>query len=183
MINLEKEKNLKLSSQQIYDIIAKAVELADDDGFLNNFVFERSLYIVSLAVLNEEKRNNISIDLEIKSPMDIWDELLKDGSIEELIKDYKQELDYISDQAEIWYEDYATFCASPRGMIGSLEGLTGSFMENMSDQVASLQDNAKINEAIATAEKWGMNNAIDDSLFLADNKTTAKIITSPFTGA
>ena len=37
-MNLEQEKNCIFSAQEIYDIISDAIDMADDDGFVNSFV-------------------------------------------------------------------------------------------------------------------------------------------------
>ena len=43
MIDFEKEKSLALDAQERYDIIAFAMDAADDEGFINSFIFERAL--------------------------------------------------------------------------------------------------------------------------------------------
>ena len=51
MIDFEKEKSLALDAQERYDIIAFAMDAADDDGFINSFIFERALCCFDGAVL------------------------------------------------------------------------------------------------------------------------------------
>ena len=60
MINLEIEKSLTLSAQDHYDIISFAIDAADDNGFINSFVFERALYCYTFIILNPERKDELS---------------------------------------------------------------------------------------------------------------------------
>lgn len=131
MINLEIEKSLKITPQETYDIISKAIDLANDEGFINQYVFERSLYIATLAVLDETARDSIADALAAgDSPLVIWSSLLEEGKIDSMIEDYAAEIEYIQTEASVWYDDYVTYAASPRGMIDSLEYLTSNMTNN-----------------------------------------------------
>lgn len=174
MINLEIEKSLKITPQETYDIISKAIDLANDEGFINQYVFERSLYIATLAVLDDSARDSIADAMAAgDSPLTVWYSLLEDGKIDSMIESYAAEIEYIHTEASIWYDDYVTYAASPRGMIESLEKLSDSFTKSMSSQVEALQNDPKINETLETANNLGMNNKkknmanIDPSLFKA----------------
>ena len=59
MINLENEKSLALDAQERYDIIGFAMDAADDNGFINSFVFERALYCFAAIVLYPEHKDKI----------------------------------------------------------------------------------------------------------------------------
>lgn len=168
MINLEIEKSLNITPQETYDIISKAVDLANDEGFINQYVFERSLYVAAMAVFNEDERDMIADELAAgASPLVIWHGLLVDGKIDAMVEKYQSEIEYIQEQASIWYDDYVTYAASPRGMIDSLDALMTAFTGDMTSQVEALQNSDKITEAIEVANKWGMNNSLglEESLF------------------
>ena len=59
MINLIFEHDSHLSSQDRYDIISFAMEAADDNGFINSFVYERALYCYAAIMLYPERREEI----------------------------------------------------------------------------------------------------------------------------
>lgn len=60
MINLETEKSLALDAQERYDIISFAMDAADDNGFINSFVFERALYCYAAIMLYPEYKEQLS---------------------------------------------------------------------------------------------------------------------------
>lgn len=60
MINLETEKSLALDAQERYDIISFAMDAADDNGFINSFVFERALYCYAAIMLYPEIAEELS---------------------------------------------------------------------------------------------------------------------------
>lgn len=60
MINLETEKSLALDAQERYDIISFAMDAADDNGFINSFVFERALYCYTAIMLYPELKEDLS---------------------------------------------------------------------------------------------------------------------------
>lgn len=169
MINLEIEKSLKITPQDTYNIINKATELANDEGFINQYVFERSLYVAAMCVFNEDERDMIADEFaDGASPLVVWHGLLVDGKIDTMIAEYKAEIEYIQEQAATWYSDYVTYAASPRGMIDSLEKISEAITGDMSSQVEALQNSPRITETLEFANNWGMNNAATaQSLFEA----------------
>ena len=48
-IDLKLEKECEFSAQDRYDIISAAIMDSYDDGFMNQFIFERALYCYALA--------------------------------------------------------------------------------------------------------------------------------------
>jgi hypothetical protein len=60
MINLETEKSLALDAQERYDIISFAMDAADDNGFINSFVFERALYCYAAIMLYPEHKEELA---------------------------------------------------------------------------------------------------------------------------
>ena len=54
-INIQIEKSINLTSQQIYDICDFATQAAYDDGFMNSYIFERALYVFLAIQLFEDE--------------------------------------------------------------------------------------------------------------------------------
>ena len=59
-MNLEQEKNNVFMPQEVYEIISAAIDMADDDGFINSYVFERALYVCAARTLYEDKKAQIN---------------------------------------------------------------------------------------------------------------------------
>lgn len=153
MIDMKFESFRKLSTQDIYDIIDTAVHLAEDDGFINEFILERVLYECMALVVLPNRKDEI-VELMEKSPLSAWDTLVEDGTIEMLCKDYRQEIAHISDLTERWVETYGSHIHSMRGMLSYMDDLTSKLTKTLEEKVKG----SDIPKVLEVADKWGMNN-------------------------
>ena len=153
MIDMKFESSRKLSTQDIYDIIDTAVRLAEDDGFINEFILERVLYECMALVVLPNRKDEI-VELMEKSPLSAWDMLVEDGTVEILCKDYRQEIVHISDLTERWVESYSDHIHSTRGMLSYMNDLTSKLTKTLEETVKK----SDIPKVLEVADKWGMNN-------------------------
>ena len=106
-MNLEFEKQRKLSTQDMYDILAFAVDAAEDNGFMNSFVFERAMYeYAAIMVFQEDKE--ILAPKVAQNVNTAWDYMLEEGYIDRLIEEYQPELDMLADCGGRWMEEYTS---------------------------------------------------------------------------
>lgn len=160
MINLKNEKDCRFSAQTVYDIIAEATDFADEDGFVNPFVFERALYLLAYASSNEEVRESIATQLtEGITILEVWDKIIaeKEDEFDQFINEYSLDLKYIAEEASLWQEDYLKYVTSPRGLIEGLSPILEGLAEKLSGQMSSLQNDERLKEALSIANKWGLD--------------------------
>lgn len=153
MIDMKFESSRKLSTQDIYDIIDTAVRLAEDDGFINEFILERVLYECMALVVLPNRKDEI-VEMMEKSPLSAWDTLVEDGTIEMLCKDYRQEIAHISDLTTRWVASYGDHIHSMRGMLSYMNDLTSKLTKTLEESVKK----SDIPKVLEVADKWGMNN-------------------------
>lgn len=165
-MNINLEKAYKLSSQERYDIISNAMDAAEDDGFINQFVFIRSLYVFAARVLYPELTEQINTDLLNGSPMIVWDKMLEDGIIDDMVDDYSDELNILADEGQVWLEDFMAFRNSARGIIDVLQVFTENIAGGMEKQLEMFKNDMDIAGVQEIAEKWGLNN--DGSVLLGN---------------
>lgn len=158
-MNINKEKAYKLSSQERYDIISRAMDAAEDDGFINQFVFVRSLYVFAARALYPELEEQIDEDLITGSPMIAWDKMLEDDIVNTMIKDYNNDLDALAEEGRIWLEDFMTYRNSARGIVDVLQVFTSSIADNMDQSLEMLKNDVDVQAALDVADKYGMHNA------------------------
>ena len=156
-MNIDLEKAYQLPSQERYDIISRAMDAAEDDGFINQFVFIRALYVFAARVLYSEMTEQIDEDLLNSSPMMVWDKMLKDGVVDNMINDYSAELNILADEGQIWLEDFMTYRNSARGIIDVLQVFTEGLAGNMGQQLEVFKNDADIAGVQEIAERWGFN--------------------------
>lgn len=177
MINIEEVLNCPLTSQEIYDMINSCLEEAEDNGFLNQFVFERALVCHEVLLLIEDL-DDIDGSMVAENPLTAFDHFLEMGYIQNLIKNHVDTVAYIGKVAAQYFEDYEKYLLSVGGVINKAELLSSETLNNMGGQIASLMSNTDITDTLKIAEEWGMNrsratteNPIDskevlDSLFV-----------------
>lgn len=156
-MNIEQEKAYQLSSQERYDIIAQAMEYAEDDGFINQFVFVRTLYVLTARALYPDLLDKINDMLINQTPMVAWDTLLGNGTIDNMLADYSEDLATLAEDGSTWLEDFMTFRNSARGIIDVLQTFTQGIADNMGQQLDMFKNDADIASVQDIAEKWGLN--------------------------
>lgn len=166
-INLNNEKNLRLSAQERYDIIDFAMQAAEDNGFMNSFIFERALWLFAAIRLCEDRRDEIA-PMVANDLISAWETLVADDTLVEMQMNFKDELDVLAQEAAVWFDEYTTYAHSARGLLSTIQSLSGDIVANAAKQFQSMQGDGDFQQVLDIAQNWGMNNrTIDehDSLF------------------
>lgn len=177
MINIEEVLNCSLTSQEIYDMINSCLEEAEDNGFLNQFVFERALVCHEVLLLIEDL-DELDGSMVAENPLTAFDHFLEIGYIQNLIKNHTVTVDYVGKVAAQYFEDYEKYLLSVGGVLNKAEIFSSEVLQNMAGQMNDLTKNGDIQETLKIANEWGMNrqppqveNPVDskqilDSLFV-----------------
>lgn len=172
MIDLEYEKNRKLSTQDMYDIVSFAADASYDNGFLNEFIFERALYVFSAIVFYPEDKEEL-VSVAAKNINDAWDKIVEEGILDKMKDEYEIDLDKIADIGKIWFEDYREYTLSTRGLLNNLQEFSGDIIKNAMNQLKKTSQEEGISQVLEIADKWGMNN--DTSISAEEEKPESDI--------
>ena len=157
-MNLEQEKNNVFTPQETYEIISAAIDMADDEGFVNSYVFERALYVCAARILYEDKTDEINTSLlENGSPLITWKELLEDDTIDQMIAEYSESLDYLATLGVTWFEEYTEAAHSLRSLIDVIQAFTDGMAGNMGKQLDMFKQDTEVQNVIDIADKWGLD--------------------------
>ena len=156
MINIEEVLNCPLTSQEIYDMINSCLEEAEDNGFLNQFVFERALVCHEVLLLIEDL-DDIDGPMVAENPLTAFDHFLEMGYIQNLIKNHADTVTYIGKVAAQYFEDYEKYLLSIGGVLNKAEIFSSEVLQNMAGQMNNLTQNGDIQETLKIANEWGMN--------------------------
>lgn len=160
MIDYQYEVDKKLTTKQICQIEDFAAQAANDEGFLNSFVFERALMVFAAQVLYEDKREQIAD--AIGGGYDIcmaFDMLVKDGTISKLINEYPEDVQQLSRIGATWFNEVQTFEHSPRGILNSISTMSGDIVQAAAQQLKeTASDDVKFIEDFA--KKWGLDREL-----------------------
>lgn len=156
MIHLDWELNKVLSTQDMYDIINFSIQAADDENFMNQFIFERALYLFA-AIRFYPERDDIP-PMVAENINTAWDALLEDNTIQEMNENYHEDLDNLVNAAETWFEDYVRYSNSANGLLNNLQQFTGDIVQQAAKTLQHSADNAGVTQVMEIAQNWGMGN-------------------------
>lgn len=163
MIDIKKEKSRKLETQDVYDIVSMAADAANDNGFLNSFVYERSVYeLAAILLVDGAKKYNTEF---AKNPLKAWDKMLADGTIDSLLEEDADDIAYLGDVANVWYDEYNDYLGSIRSVVDDFQAISGQMSQDAMDNIRELSSDEVAAEVQEIADKWGLNNvsvATDD---------------------
>lgn len=157
-MNLEQEKNNIFTPQETYEIISAAIDMADDDGFVNSYVFERALYVCAARTLYEDKADEINSSLlEDGSPLITWKKLLDEEVIEHMVAEHSESLDYLATLGQNWFEEYTEAAHSLRSLVDVIQTLMDGMAGNMGKQLDMIKQDTDIKNVMEIADKWGLD--------------------------
>lgn len=156
-INFTSEKKSKLTTQDIYDIIHFAAQSAEDNGFVNQFVFDRALYAYAAIILYPDRKGEIG-RMVSDNILSAWNSLLEDGTVEDMYNNYQTELNVLADNGAVWLTDYVKYLQSARGLLSSFQEFSGDIVETAVEKFKNVSDEVGANRVLEIANEWGMNN-------------------------
>lgn len=157
-MHIEQEKNNVFTPQETYEIIATAIDMADDEGFVNSYVFERALYVCAARTLYEDKIDEINTSLiENGSPLITWKLLLDNGTIDQMMAEHSESLDYLASLGQNWFEEYTEAAHSLRSLVDVIQTLMDGMAGNLGKQLDMFKQDADVQNVIDIADKWGLD--------------------------
>lgn len=172
-ILFETETAKKLTSQDVYDIIHFAAQSAEDNGFVNQFVFERALYAYAAIILYPDRKEEIG-RMVSNNILDAWDALLADGTIEDMNKNFAVDMDALGSIGSVWLDDYIKYLQSARGILSSFQEFSGDIIQTAVEKFKTVSDEVGANQVLEIANNWGMNNNPEKEVQAITNKEKPK---------
>lgn len=176
-ILFETETAKKLTSQDMYDIIHFAAQSAEDNGFVNQFVFERALYAYAAIILYPDRKEEIG-RMVSNNILDAWDALLADGTIEDMNKNFAVDMDALGRIGSVWLDDYIKYLQSARGIFSTFQTFSGDIVESTVNRFKDAFSESDAQTVLEIADKWGMNNTPKDEIKLKE-KVKVKAMATP----
>lgn len=157
MLDISLEKDKILSTQEMYEILDFAVQAAEDNGFINSFVFVRAMYMYAAIRLYEDRREELQHMIN-EDLLGSWDKLVQDGTIEDMNKNYSIDMNLLADYGQVWMEEFTAYAHSARGLLNTIQEFSSDIVEQASAKFQQAVANDDIRKVTEIAEKWGMDN-------------------------
>lgn len=168
-ILFETETAKKLTSQDMYDIIHFAAQSAEDNGFVNQFVFERALYAYAAIILYPDRKEELG-RIVSDNILDAWDALLADGTIADMNENFAVDMDALGRIGSVWLDDYIKYLQSARGILSSFQEFSGDIIQTAVEKFKTVSDEVGANQVLEIANNWGMNNNPEKEVQAIANK-------------
>ena len=152
MINLEEVKNCPFTSQEMYDMINSCIDAAEDNGFLNQFVFERALICHEVLHLIEDL-DDLDGTLVEENPLHAFAHFIEMGYVDTLINNYSATINYVGEVAAQYFTAYEKYLLSFGGVINKSAILSSDMLEKMAGQVSALANNDEIKRTLEIAQE------------------------------
>lgn len=172
-ILFETETAKKLTSQDMYDIIHFAAQSAEDNGFVNQFVFERALYAYAAIILYPDRKEELG-RIVSDNILDAWDALLADGTIADMNENFAVDMDALGRIGSVWLDDYIKYLQSARGILSSFQEFSGDIIQTAVEKFKTVSDEVGANQVLEIANNWGMNNNPEKEVQAIANKEKSK---------
>lgn len=156
MINMNLEKDKKLSTKEICTIEDLAIQAAMDGGFVNRYVFERAIWVfTALSLLEESKKEGLRQCLVDADVCAAFDYMIIQGITEELANNYSTDIELILSVSTDWIEDVTRYEQSPRGIVDSLSSLSGDIVNSAIQRLEEIGSNENLGYIQNIATQWG----------------------------
>ena len=171
------ETTRKLTSQDIYDIIHFSAQSAEDNGFVNQYVFERALYAYAAIILYPDRKEEIG-RMVSNNILDAWDALVSDGTTSEMEKNFSSDIKILGEVGSVWLDDYIKYLQSARGIFSTFQTFSGDIVESTVNRFKDAFNESDAKTVLEIADKWGMNNTPKDESKLKE-KVKVKAMSTP----
>lgn len=171
------ETTRKLTSQDIYDIIHFSAQSAEDNGFVNQYVFERALYAYAAIILYPDRKEEIG-RIVSNNILDAWDALVSDGTTSEMEKNFSSDIKILGEVGSVWLDDYIKYLQSARGIFSTFQTFSGDIVESTVNRFKDAFNESDAKTVLEIADKWGMNNTPKDESKLKE-KVKVKAMATP----
>lgn len=171
------ETTRKLTSQDIYDIIHFSAQSAEDNGFVNQYVFERALYAYAAIILYPDRKEEIG-RMVSNNILDAWDALVSDGTTSDMENNFSSDIKILGEVGSVWLDDYIKYLQSARGIFSTFQTFSGDIVESTVNRFKDAFNESDAKTVLEIADKWGMNNTPKDESKL-NEKAKVKAMATP----
>ena len=172
MLDLNFEIVSPLTAQERYEIINFALEAANDNGFLNQYIFEQAFWCKVATYLVDDIDDEI-VDMLARNPMEAWDKMIKEEILQTLFNQYQSlvietvngkvfYLDYLGDTATQYFNDYKEYLLSFGGALSQTDMMSSDNLDTFTKELQSFMNNDNTLKTLNVADEWGMNNKIQE---------------------
>lgn len=155
------EASCPLPALTRYNIFHRALEAAEDTGYLDRFVYERALCCYLIEEVLKDELEEGDIELIAANPIQAWDKFNKGDLVKQLLNTISEEnMKYIIDDSIVYFNDYKEYLLSIGGVFNKAEIFSSDMLNQMDSRIDKLADSEEIQKTLKIAEDWGLDRGI-----------------------
>ena len=159
------DKTVCLTTKQAESIFDFAAQAAEDNGLMSHYVFRRAILVFAASVLYPDKADEITSNLGPQYDIStIYDKLNEEGFVETMYTEHPDEIDYLLTLGEEWFDDTQSYVHSARGLLDSLNTMSGDIVKNAYEQLQAAAKSADVQNVLNIGEALGVSRKQDTSI-------------------
>ncbi len=159
------DKAVCLTTKQVESIFDFAAQAAEDNGLMSRYVFRRAVLVFAASVLYPDKADEITSNLGPQYDISaIYDKLNEEGFVEKMYDEHPDEVDYLLTLGEEWFDDTQSYVHSARGLLDSLNTVSGDIVKNAYEQLQAAAKSADVQKVLNIGEALGVSRKQDTSI-------------------
>ena len=152
------EASCPLPALTRYNIFHRALEAAEDTGYLDRFVYERALCCYLIEEVLKDELEEGDAELIEGNPIQAWDKFNKGDLVKQLLNTISEEnMKYIIDDSIVYFNDYKEYLLSIGGVFNKAEVFSSDVLNQMDSRIDKLVDSEDIQKTLRIADNWGLD--------------------------
>ena len=164
-LDYQLERAIKLSTKQVETILDFAIQAANDNGYMSSLVFQKAMLVFSATVLYPDRKEEISAAIGSQYDISaIYDKLNEEEFFEKMDADFCETMEYLRDVSIDWFEDAKSYAHSARGLLYSLNTLSGDIVKSAVEQLQKTVQSGDVAQVLQIGDALGVNRKQDTSI-------------------
>ena len=130
-----------------------------DEGIGSGDYLEQITYLVFIKMVDEYSKPPYNRPVNIPQEC-TWDELVKDGTIENMNKDFYVDMNLLADYGQVWMDEFTAYAHSARGLFNTIQEFSADIVEQATQRLSSVVSNDDVKKVTDIAQEWGLNNDV-----------------------
>ena len=164
-LDYQLERAIKLSTKQVETILDFAIQAANDNGYMSSLVFQKAMLVFAATVLYPDRKEEISAAIGSQYDISaIYDKLNEEEFFEKMDADFYETMEYLRDVSVDWFEDAKSYAHSARGLLDSLNTLSGDIVKSAVEQLQKTAQSDDVAQVLQIGDALGVNRKQDTSI-------------------
>ena len=164
-LDYQLERAIKLSTKQVETILDFAIQAANDNGYMSSLVFQKAMLVFAATVLYPDRKEEISSAIGSQYDISaIYDKLNDEEFFEKMDADFCETMEYLRDVSVDWFEDAKSYAHSARGLLDSLNTLSGDIVKSAVEQLQKTAQSDDVAQVLQIGDALGVNRKQDTSI-------------------